>query len=113
MPLTGFPNSNHKAAVDQHSDTVLLGLQSRDKDNPVTARRITESVGVPGPVVRAIVHHLREIGHPIGSNSKGYWYAHSYDELGPTIMHLEQRIRSMRSVAGALRKSFGGRHVTK
>ena len=107
MPLSGFPNSNHQAAIEKHADTVLLGLQHRDADHPVTASKITEALDVSGAAVRAIVHHLREMGHPIGSSSKGYWYAQNELELRPTITHMEQRIRSMTSAAQALKKAFG------
>ena len=106
MPLTSFPASNHSAAVEAHAPTVLRGLRARDQDNPVTAREITEALEIPGPAVRAIVHHLREQGHPIGSSGKGYWYARKPGELGATIDHLEQRIRSMAAAANGLRKAF-------
>ena len=106
MPLTSFPNSNHQRAVDTHAPTVLRGLQARSADNPVTARQITAALSIPGPAVRAIVNHLREQGHPIGSGGKGYWYASGPNELGTTITHLEQRIRSMERAARGLRRAF-------
>ena len=106
MPLTCFPASNHSAAGEAHAPTVLRGLRARDQDTPVTAREITEALEIPGPAVRAIVHHLREQGHPIGSSGKGYWYARKPGELGATIDHLEQRIRSMAAAANGLRKAF-------
>ena len=99
MPLTSFPASNHSAAVEAHAPTVLRGLRARDQDNPVTAREITEALEIPGPAVRAIVHYLR---------GKGYWYARRPGELGATIDHLEQRIRSMAAAANGLRKAFDG-----
>ena len=108
MPLTSFPHSTHQRAVDAHAPTVLLGLQARSVDNPVTARQITAALSISGPAVRAIVNHLREQGHPIGSGGKGYWYASAPNELGTTITHLEQRIRSMERAARGLRKAFNG-----
>jgi len=106
MPLITFANSNHQVAVDAHAATVLRGLQARDQDNPITGKRIGAALGIRGPAVRAIVHHLREAGHPIGSSGKGYWYAGSPNELAPTITHLEQRIRSMAAAADGLRRAF-------
>ena len=108
MPLASFPASNHSAAVTAHASTVLRGLQARTENRPVTAREITEALKIPGPAVRAIVHHLRTQGHPIGSSGKGYWYARRPGELGATIEHLEQRIRSMSAAANGLRKAFDG-----
>ena len=108
MPLTSFPASNHSAVVTAHAGTVLRGLQARTESRPVTAREITEALEIPGPAVRAIVHHLRTEGYPIGSSGKGYWYAHRPGELGATIEHLEQRIRSMSAAANGLRKAFDG-----
>ena len=108
MPLTTFPNSNHQPAVDAHAATVLRGLRARDQDNPITGKEIGAALSIAGPAVRAIVHHLREQGHPIGSSGKGYWYAGSPNELAPTITHLEQRIRSMAAAADGLRRAFNG-----
>ena len=108
MPLTSFPASNHSAAVEAHAPTVLRGLRARGQDRPVTAREITEALEIPGPAVRAIVHHLRTQGHPIGSSGKGYWYARRPGELGATIEHLEQRMRSMSAAANGQRKAFDG-----
>ena len=106
--LTSYPNSNQSTAVEAHAPTVLRGLRARAQDNPVTAREITEALDIPGPAVRAIVHHLRPKGYPIGSSGKGYWYAEQPGELGATIAHLEQRIRSMAAAANGLRKAFDG-----
>jgi biotin operon repressor len=108
MPLTSFPNSNHQTAVNTHATTVLRGLQARDQSNPITGKQIGNALSIPEPAVRAIVHHLREAGHPIGSSGKGYWYAGSPTELAPTITHLEQRIRSMAAAADGLRRAFNG-----
>ncbi len=108
MPLTSFPASNHSATVAAHATTVLRGLQARDQDNPITGKQIGNALSIPGPAVRAIVHHLREAGHPIGSSGRSYWYAGSPNELAPTITHLEQRIRSMAAAADGLRRAFNG-----
>ena len=108
MPLTTFPNSNHQTTVDAHATTVLRGLQARDQSNPITGKQIGIALGIAGPTVRAIVHRLREQGHPVGSSGQGYWYAGSPSELAPTITHLEQRIRSMAAAADGLRRAFNG-----
>ena len=108
MPLTTFPNSTHQTAVNPPASNVLRGLQARDQDNPITGKQIGNALSIPGPAVRAIVHSLREQGHPIGSSGKGYWYAGSPNELAPTITHLEQRIRSMAAAADGLRRAFNG-----
>ena len=106
MPLTTFPHSSHQTAVNTHATTVLRGLQARSKGNPITGKQIGAALGIAGPAVRAIVHRLREQGHPIGSSGQGYWYAGSPTELAPTITHLEQRIRSMAAAADGLRRAF-------
>ena len=108
MPLTTFPNSTHQTAGNTHASTVLRGLQARDQDNPITGKQIGNALSIPGPAVRAIVHYLREQGHPIGSSGQGYWYAGSPSELAPTITHLEQRIRSMAAAADGQRRAFNG-----
>ena len=106
MPLTTFPNSNHQPAVDAHAATVLRGLRARDQDNPITGKQIGAALSIAGPAVRAIVHYLREQGHPIGSSGRGYWYAGSPTELAPTLTHLEQRILSMAAAADEPQRAF-------
>jgi len=55
-----------------------------------------------GPEVRAIIHYLRTDHCPIGSNSKGYFWATRPEDLETTRKHLTQRANSMYEVARIL-----------
>lgn len=51
-----------------------------------------------GPILRGVIHFLRERGYPICSSCDGYWWATSLEDFNQTIAHLQQRENSIRSV---------------
>ena len=75
------------------------------KENPITSQGLKLVKNISGPEVRAIIHHLRVVkNRPIASCGKGYFTAHSPEELDDTIKHLDQRINSIDEVKNALVK---------
>lgn len=58
----------------------------------------------PGPTIRGIVHELRIKGYPICSESCGYFYAETPEELHSTIKSMESRSKEISEVAEALDK---------
>jgi hypothetical protein len=56
----------------------------------------------------AVEAHAPTVLRGLRARGKGYWYARKPGELGATITHLEQRIRSMAAAANGLRKAFDG-----
>ena len=62
--------------------------------SPVKSVGIEIKLGIRGGEVRACIHYLRCAGCPIGSSSKGYWWAQTPEELAMTIRNGEQRARS-------------------
>lgn len=57
--------------------------------------------------IREVVHYLRAVEHaPIGSDSSGYFYALSPNELQHAIAQLESRVRAQQSAINGLRLSF-------
>lgn len=71
----------------------------------LTASRIKHWKGLSGTETRALCHYLRVNGVPIGSNNKGYFYAHSPEELESTIKHMGQRINSISEIKESLIKT--------
>ena len=106
MSLTSFDNVEGmtKKARDK-MDEFLFKIEMVKKINPVKSKRIEQVLGLRGVEVRGIVNYLRKRGHPIGSSSKGYWYAQSKIELEDTINHLKQRRTAIDCVIRGLENS--------
>jgi hypothetical protein len=69
------------------------------------AAKLEVEFGLGGPALRAVIHALRETGHPICSNSKGYFIGSREDVLS-TIESLDQRARLIQSTVDGLRLSL-------
>ena len=88
------------------TEQLLHLIEKRDKDNPIQSREIEKAVQVSGSEVRSIIHELRLSGHPIASDSNGYYMAGNEDELGHTIAQLKSRGNKIFQVANVLEKCF-------
>lgn len=108
MPLTGFDDNTqkHSKAIALHSNSVLLGLSKRTKKNPVTSQEIEASLSISGPVVRAIVAHLRHEGHPIASHGRGYHYDITWRDITETIKHMTERRNAIGHVITSLTDGY-------
>lgn len=62
------------------------------EQNAVLSKEIEKRFKIKGSEVRTIVNDLRCQGVPICSNSKGYFYATSKDEVEKTLNHLNSRV---------------------
>jgi len=65
----------------------------------VKSNRIEDKLGLSGPEVRAIVHHLRTKGHLIASSGQGYCYTEDINsqESKDTLKHLKERANSLQA----------------
>ena len=88
-------------------DWVDIQLQVKvTKETAITSGALMAVKGLVGTEVRGIVHHLRVVEkRPIASSGKGYYTAHTPDELQDTIDGLQSRINSIREVRTALVKT--------
>ena len=86
-------------------DEFLNRIQKVNKKGPVRSKIIEDALDLRGVEVRAIVNFLRKRGYPIGSSSKGYWYAKNMEEISDTIKHLYQRKTAIQSVINGLENS--------
>ena len=106
MSLTTFENMDGLTKKAKGKlDEFLNRIQMVKKDGPVRSKIIEEALDLRGVEVRAMVNFLRKRGYPIGSSSKGYWYAQNMDEISDTIKHLYQRKTSIQSVISGLENS--------
>ena len=81
-------------------------------ENPVCASKICRGFNQPPwswkittVDVRAMTNYLRMRGEPIGSNSKGYWWAESPGELMSTVRHLRDRVVAELGAIAGLRSA--------
>ena len=106
MPLTTFEDYTVHSKPPPAVGLVQGILSSSTYAHPVKSIYIEVELDIKGNEVRACIHYLRCAGYPIGSSSKGYWWAHTPEELATTILHGEQRARSnLAWVRGLLRAS--------
>lgn len=106
--LTTFEHIQELTAKERcQLDWMLIELQARHplghEWNRVTIRHAsshrmhqrggdwTDYPGLRGVQVRKMIQALRDEGYPIGSNGKGYYYAHIPSDWDPTIKHLQER----------------------
>lgn len=106
--LTGFDPQHAPGLSDKlkpHAERVasVLSRHHRGRDKAVKAPRIEAALSLPGQSVRAIMNYLRDSHYPICSDSTGYWWATSQDEIDKTVAHLTERINSMQRARDGLR----------
>lgn len=72
------------------------------EENAVTSKMIEEEFFISSPRLRAIIHYLREIGVPICSSGRGYYYANTRGELAACVSHLRARRDSLTTVINSM-----------
>ena len=100
MTLPGFedvPGLTERAWAARQA--LILGLLHHRSKKPVVSRVIEPALGITGPEVRALVSQLRLLRLPIGSGSKGYFWASDICDIEETILHLQSRARRCLAVA--------------
>ena len=91
----------------------LLAIATHGKENPITGKQISYSIGLKarqsgkeGADLRSIVNALRTKGFPIGASGDGYWYARSSEELSAFISDFQGRIDKQQQACDGLKNSF-------
>lgn len=92
---------------------IAAGLRRKiGKHMAVTATQITDGLAkqghrLPGPRVRAIIHHIRVEGIvPLLCSSSAGYYVGTADDVRRTIQSQEERIRSQQAAVQALKKQY-------
>lgn len=83
----------------------LIDLIPIGKKNRITAKQISECLGLEGSEIRTLIHNLRLEGYPIGSDNDGYWICTDASELNGTINQLASRMHRISEVRDALLKT--------
>jgi len=105
--LIGFDGvmPDQDTVYNKHGQKFLAGIKSRGKGQAIKSCEIEEKMGVPGTVIRSLVHQLRREGHWICSSKNGYWWG-TRNEIEATRESLAQRVRSIWSVVKGLDNSL-------
>jgi Mn-dependent DtxR family transcriptional regulator len=101
MNLTNFEDMPDTKA-GEYAAAVLEIIKDYGVTRPIKSYRIEKCLIVSGATVRGAVSLLRELGFPICSGSRGYYYDHTGQEITKTIAHLRQRATRMLNVANKL-----------
>ena len=83
----------------------LVGIKWHWKSDPVKSPKIEKALGIKDTEVRAIVSLLRIKAYPIGSGSKGYYWATRSCELVSTRDHIQGRHRRLKAVDEGLERA--------
>lgn len=80
-------------------------------ERPKTAAQLVEigadaGIKLECPTIRAMVNYLRIHRRPIASTGSGYFWAKSPAELGPTIIHMMERISAIQNAVSGLERAF-------
>ena len=71
-----------------------------------TSRELERTFSIKGTELRQLVNQLRRAGIPIASNSSGYFYAATEQEVRATIGHLTRRISGIAAAIHGLNRSL-------
>ena len=71
-----------------------------------TSRELERTFSIKGTELRQLVNQLRRAGIPIASNSSGYFYAATEQEVRATIGHLTRRISGIAAAIHGLNSSL-------
>lgn len=90
-------------------DYFIAVLRCCSETSPIVGGKLARTMDWPDTTyVRAMVSYLRSVSElPIGSNSKGYFWARKPEQLNSTIGHLEARIQKEQAVVRSLRRAQG------
>jgi biotin operon repressor len=88
----------------QQLTTVLLYLQKHSSmDSKVKVAELARMLGVDKPAIHSAINTLRGKGKPIGSDTGGYWWATTQEEIQPAIEYIQMFIDSHRQTRSNLK----------
>jgi hypothetical protein len=82
--------------ADYYKDRVLNLLKfDSSEQKPMTSKRIQRQFNINDVEVRQTIRQLRLDCHPIGSGSKGFYYATKASELNASVADLKSRVAAI------------------
>lgn len=118
MRLTSFEGINSLTKRAQSKiQWIAIQLHAKHPIGREVRSKVIESwKKLSGAEVRSIISCLRNNNFPIGSNSKGYFWAFNDKELTDTWKHLSERANSLietaRQVSYTMQNMRTGKHVS-
>ena len=80
---------------------MIIGYIPKGIGSRITSSQLTVITGMTGAQIRREINRLRQQGHPIGSDRRGYFIATSAQEIVPTIRNLNSRMAAInRAITG-------------
>lgn len=105
MALPGFedvPGLSPKV-IAQSTNCLIYLQKNTSEEKPCIARRFQQGYRFQPSEIAALIGYLRMQGYPIGSNSRGYFWAKEPGELDKTIEHMESRLVRQRRITEKLK----------
>jgi biotin operon repressor len=72
----------------------------------VHSPELERAMGLSGSQIRDCIRCLRREGFPIGSNSDGYFWCETPEEVAQTLGHLQARARSLEETIRVMQRCF-------
>jgi len=95
-----LPECKEKTAKDFILE--YLKKYSIGAENAASGRKLSSMSGVTPSDIRRVVNELRSEKHPVCSDSNGYFYASSVQEIDMTIAHLASRVKQINKAKDGL-----------
>lgn len=110
MPLPGFEEhtelSPRARAFMEDFENVLRGYSI---EKPALSKDLELQFNLKGSDIRQMVQYLRRGRRPIGSSSKGYFWATERSQLSETFQHLNNRKQSLETTLNRMKEiKFSG-----
>ena len=96
----GKENSMYSEMIEAYLASFCYG-----REGITSSQIIEQQLGIDGIDLRVSINQLRRRGVPIASESKGYFYAASYQDLEPTLRHLRHRRAAIDAAIEGLEKA--------
>jgi len=81
--------------------------------NPVYSAELETQFRLTDRQLRAVVYKLRQEKKPIGSNSTGYYWAHSRAEIEPYVLHIRAQMNSLQENLDNVLAPFSGNNAVQ
>ena len=92
--------------MKNNEDKIISRLLLLKHQGKTKSEDLEEQLGATGSEIRGVVQELRRQGVPITSDSEGYGFAKTKEEIMPTLKHLKTRAMSLLVTISKLERNF-------
>ena len=87
--------------------SILYIIKSHKKENAIKSKKLRETLGCDGRIIRTLIHELRvEDNIPICSGNNGYFYPDDISEARHSVNRLRSSARELYDAAEGIEKAF-------